>query len=128
MGRYSLKEGKKRRKVTKKGLYVLKLRVLICKFGQFAMQNTFPTQSRRRNEGAQSAKGERSLRYNSKAVDVACIRSVFSCVRVYAQVRTPSNSNLVFLLSQVSHLSKNEGGLGTRFEGDNPRSVEKKMK
>ncbi len=53
---------------------------------------------------------------------------VFSCVRVYAQVRTPSNCNLVFLLSQVSHLSKNEGGLGTRFEGDNPKSVEKKMK
>lgn len=53
---------------------------------------------------------------------------VFSCVRVYAQVRTPSNCNFVFLLSQVSHLSKNEGGLGTRFEGDNPKSVEKKMK
>ena len=87
MGRYSLKERKKRRKVTKKVLYVLKLRVLICKFGQFAMQNTFPTQSRRRNEGAQSAKGERSLRYNSKAVDVACIRSSFlvrTCVRAGA--------------------------------------------
>jgi len=29
--------------------------------------------------------------------------NVFSRVRVYAQARTPSNSDLVFLLSQVSH-------------------------
>ena len=92
------------------------------------MRNTFPTQSRRRNESAQSAKGERSLRYNSNAVDVACIRSCFlvrTCVRAGAHAFQLQFS---FLLSQVSHLSKNEGGLGTRFEGDNPKSVEKKMK
>ena len=84
------------------------------------MRNTFPTQSRRRNEGAQGAKGERSLRYNSKAADIACIRSIFSCVRVYAQVRTPSNSDVVFFaVTSVTVNRKRGKGSPNRFEGDN---------
>ena len=85
----------------------------------------FSTQSRRRNEGAQGAKGERSLRYNSKAVDVACIRSSFlvrMCVRASAHAFQQQFS--FFAVTSVTSKPKR----WTRFEGDNPKSVEKKMK
>lgn len=42
MGRYSPKEGKKRRKVTKKILYILKLLVVVSKLDDFLCEILFP--------------------------------------------------------------------------------------
>ena len=81
------------------------------------MRNTFPTQSRRRNEGAQSATGERSLRYNSKAVDVACIRSSFlvrTCVRAGAHAFQQQFS--FFAVTSVT-LEDEKGGREERTSG-----------
>ena len=120
MGRYSPKEGKKRRKVTKKVLCILRLLILLCEIYMLCCLKCFLIQSWRRNEGAQSAKGERSLRYNSKAVDVACIRSCFlvrTCVRVSAHAFQQQFS--FFAVTSVTVNRKRGKGSSTRFEGDN---------
>ena len=84
------------------------------------MRNTFPTQSRRRNEGAQGAKGERSLRYNSKAVDVVYIRSSF-LARTYvrASAHDVQQQFSFFAVTSVTVNRKRGKGSPIRFEGDN---------